>query len=78
MVVKQLIEPDLDQIFLADSYGYRPKKSALDAVDVTRKRCWKYDWVLELTMSRALLKMRSGRCHVYSTSSCCFVKHLFV
>jgi hypothetical protein len=30
------------------------------------------------TMSRALLKMRSGRCHVYSTSSCCFVKHLFV
>jgi RNA-directed DNA polymerase len=47
MVVKQLIEPDLDQIFLADSYGYRPKKSALDAVGVTRKRCWKYDWVLE-------------------------------
>ena len=36
MVVKQLIEPDLDQIFLADSYGYRPKKSALDAVGVTR------------------------------------------
>jgi FAD/FMN-containing dehydrogenase len=30
------------------------------------------------TMSRALLKMRSGRCDVYSTSSCCFVKHLFV
>jgi len=30
-----------------DSYGYRPKKSALDAVGVTRKRCWKYDWVLE-------------------------------
>jgi hypothetical protein len=29
-------------------------------------------------MSRALLKRRSGRCHVYSTSSCCFVKHLFV
>jgi RNA-directed DNA polymerase len=47
MVVKQLIEPDLDKIFLQDSYGYRPKKSALDAVGVTRKRCWKYDWVLE-------------------------------
>src|SRR6201981_2606704 len=47
MVVKQLIEPDLDPTFLADSYGYRPKKSALDAVGVTRKRCWKYDWVLE-------------------------------
>jgi group II intron reverse transcriptase/maturase len=47
MVVKQLIEPDLDPIFLKDSYGYRPGKSALDAVGVTRERCWKYDWVLE-------------------------------
>ena len=41
MVVKQLVEPDLEPIFLADSYGYRPRKSALDAVGVTRKRCWK-------------------------------------
>jgi RNA-directed DNA polymerase len=47
MVIKQLIEPELDQIFLPDSYGYRPGKSALDAVGVTRQRCWKYDWVLE-------------------------------
>ena len=47
MVVKRLIEPILDPIFLADSYGYRPGKSALDAVGVTRQRCWKYDWVLE-------------------------------
>jgi RNA-directed DNA polymerase len=47
MVVKQLIEPDLDSIFLPGSYGYRPRKSALDAVGVTRERCWKYDWVLE-------------------------------
>ena len=47
MVVKQLIEPDLDPIFLPDSYGYRSRKSALDAVGVTRERCWKYDWVLE-------------------------------
>ena len=47
MVVKRMIEPDLDAIFLADSYGYRPGKSALDAVGVTRERCWKYDWVLE-------------------------------
>ena len=36
-VVKQLIEPDLDPIFLPDSYGYRPGKSALDAVGVTRQ-----------------------------------------
>jgi len=47
MVVKRLVEPDLDPIFLPDSYGYRPGKSALEAVGVTRKRCWKYDWVLE-------------------------------
>jgi RNA-directed DNA polymerase len=47
MVVKQVIEPILDPVFLADSYGYRPRKSALDAVGVTRERCWKYDWVLE-------------------------------
>ena len=47
MVVKQLIEPELEAIFLPDSYGYRPGKSALDAVGVTRERCWKYDWVLE-------------------------------
>jgi RNA-directed DNA polymerase len=47
MVVKRLIEPELDQIFLPDSYGYRPGKSALDAIRVTRKRCWRYDWVLE-------------------------------
>jgi RNA-directed DNA polymerase len=47
MVVKQVIEPNLDSVFLADSYGYRPNKSALDAVGVTRERCWRYDWVLE-------------------------------
>lgn len=47
MVVKMVIEPILNPIFLADSYGYRPNKSALDAVGVTRERCWKYDWVLE-------------------------------
>jgi RNA-directed DNA polymerase len=47
MVVKQVIEPILERNFLADSYGYRPNKSALDAVGVTRERCWKYDWVLE-------------------------------
>ena len=47
MVVKQVIEPNLDPVFLADSYAYRPRKSALDAVGVTRERCWKYDWVVE-------------------------------
>jgi RNA-directed DNA polymerase len=47
MVVKMVLEPALEPIFLPDSYGYRPNKSALDAIEITRKRCWKYDWVLE-------------------------------
>jgi RNA-directed DNA polymerase len=47
MVVKMVLEPAVEPIFLPDSYGYRPKKSALDAVEVTRKRCWVEDWVLE-------------------------------
>jgi group II intron reverse transcriptase/maturase len=46
-VVKLVIEPALEKVFLPDSYGYRPGKSALDAVGVTRKRCWQYDWILE-------------------------------
>jgi RNA-directed DNA polymerase len=47
MVVTMTLEPAVAPIFLPDSYGYRPGKSALDAVAVTRTRCWKYDWVLE-------------------------------
>jgi len=46
-VVKLVIEPTLEDVFLPDSYGYRPNKSALDAVGVTRERCWRYDWILE-------------------------------
>jgi len=48
MVVKQRLEPELEPIFHADSYGYRPGKSAKDAVGKARKRCWKQDWVLDL------------------------------
>ena len=40
MVAKLIFEPKVEAIFLPDSYGYRPKKSALDAIGVTRKRCW--------------------------------------
>ena len=46
-VVKLEFEPFVEPYFLPDSYGYRPNKSALDAVGVTRQRCWKYDWVIE-------------------------------
>ncbi len=54
MVVKQVIEPNLDPVFLPDSYAYRPQKSALDAVGVTRKRCWKFDWVVEFDIKGLL------------------------
>ena len=47
MVVKMVLEPELEQHFLADSYGYRPGKSALDAISVTRKRCWEHLWLVE-------------------------------
>ena len=47
MVVKMTFEPSVEPFFLSDSYGYRPGKSALDAVSITRTRCWQYDWVLE-------------------------------
>jgi RNA-directed DNA polymerase len=46
-VVKLTLEPMLEPVFDEDSFGYRPGKSAHDAIAVTRKRCWHYDWVVE-------------------------------
>src|SRR3954447_12853447 len=43
MVVKLVFEPIVETIFYPDSYGYRPNKSALDAVGITRQRCWQND-----------------------------------
>ena len=47
MVVKLTFEPCVEPFFLPDSYGYRTNKSALDAIAITRKRCWEYNWVVE-------------------------------
>ena len=47
MVVKMVLEPILEPVFDEDSYGYRPGRSSHDAIAVTRKRCWNYDWVVE-------------------------------
>jgi len=47
MVGKIEFEPMVEPYFHRDSYGYRPGKSAADALAVVRKRCWSYDWVLE-------------------------------
>ena len=47
MVVKLVFELCVETHFLENSYGYRPNKSALDAVGITRQRCWQYDWIVE-------------------------------
>ena len=47
-VVKMVLEPCVEPSFHPDSYGYRPGRSALDAVGVTRRRCWDADWVIDL------------------------------
>ena len=47
MVVKHQIEFRLDKLFHKDSYGYRPGKSAKEALGVVRERNWKYDWVIK-------------------------------
>jgi group II intron reverse transcriptase/maturase len=48
MVVKRVLEPLVEPRFHPDSYGYRPDKSALDAVGMARRRCWRHAWVLDL------------------------------
>ena len=72
MVVKRQLEPGLEPLFHDDSYGYRPFKSAKDAVGRSRQRCWRHDWVLDLDikgffdnishelMMRAVRKHKSG------------------
>ena len=47
-VVRSYLEPEVEPWFHPDSYGYRPGRSALDAVSACRERCWKKDWVIDL------------------------------
>ncbi len=47
-VAKLYLEPEVEPMFHPDSYGYRPGRSALDAVGACRERCWKSDWVIDL------------------------------
>jgi RNA-directed DNA polymerase len=70
MVVKMYIEPRVEAIFHTDSYGYRPNKSAIDAIRQARKRCWKNDYVLEFDIKGLFdnidheLLMRAVRKHI--------------
>jgi len=69
-VVKLTIEPIVDPVFHEDSYAYRPGKSAKQAIAVTRKRCWQYDWVVEFDIKAAFdqidhaLLMKAVRSHI--------------
>ena len=69
MVVKQVLEPIVEPVFHPDSYGYRPGRSAAQALGVTRERCWRYNWVLELDVKGLFdnidheLLMRAARWH---------------
>jgi RNA-directed DNA polymerase len=72
-VVKRYLEPILEPKFHQDSYGYRPGKSAHDALAVARQRCWRYDWVLDLDIESFFdridwkLLMRAVRQHTDCT-----------
>ena len=65
-VVRMYLEPSVEPVFHPDSYGYRPGKSALDAVGVCRQRCWRSDWVIDLDI-RAFLDA-SSHCSLGSLS----------
>ncbi|MEA4918316.1 group II intron reverse transcriptase/maturase [Proteiniphilum sp.] len=52
MAVVMLIEPRMEQEFHSNSYGYRPNRSAHDALAKARERCWRYDWVLDMDISK--------------------------
>ena len=73
MVVKRRLEPSLEAVFHQDSYGYRPGRSAHQALGVARKRCWGKDWVLDLDIKGFFdnidheLMMRAVRRHTDST-----------
>ena len=73
MVCKLMFESTVEPHFHPDFYGYRPNKSALDAVGVTRQRCWRYDWVLEFDIKGLFdninheLLMKAVRKHTNNT-----------
>jgi len=52
MVGRLYFEQTVERIFHKDSYGYRPGKSAIDAIRTTRERCWDYDWVIEFDIRK--------------------------
>lgn len=70
-VVKMVLEPVLEPVFDRDSFGYRPGRSALDAVALVRRRSWEYNWVVEFDIKglfdnidhELLLRALRKHCH---------------
>ena len=52
MAVVNVIEPLIEPCFQEDSFGYRPHRSAHDAIAKAERRCWKYTWVLDMDISK--------------------------
>ncbi len=46
------LEPEVEPLFHEDSYGYRPGRSAKQALERCRERCWKNDWVIDLDIRK--------------------------
>lgn len=71
MVIRNRLEPLVESLFFADSYGYRPNKSALDAIATARNRCFSMKWVIEFDIvglfdninHEKLMKMVGLHCH---------------
>jgi RNA-directed DNA polymerase len=80
MVVKNHIEPELETIFHSDAYGYRPKRSARQAVSQARQRCWKHDGVVDMDIKEFFdnmprdLMMRVVRKHAKDSWGLLYVK----
>ena len=51
-VAARRLEEKVEPIFHPDSYGYRPARSALDAVGRCRERCWRYDWLIDMDIQK--------------------------
>ena len=59
-VVRRYLEPLLEPLFHADSYGYRPRRSAIDAVRTARQRCWRHDWVVDIDIKGFLVHVHNA------------------
>src|SRR6202051_2727070 len=64
--VRRYLEPSLEPKFPADSYGYRPGRSAIDGVRTARQRCWRYDWILDLDIKAFTLATMWNRSRILS------------